>query len=105
MFCFDGAPWFFAAMTPAHEQRQSRHASNFVVAVQPRWVFDHLFRTPEMRRHAVEAVRKLIPAYDTVGISPDLAAYGEKGSTEAHQYFLLDENKTSSCPYNDLDAS
>ena len=58
-----------------------------------------------MRRHAVEAVRKLIPAYDTVGISPDLAAYGEKGSTEAHQYFLLDENKTSSCPYNDLDAS
>ena len=58
-----------------------------------------------MRRQAVEAVRKLIPPYDTIEISPDLAAYGDEGSTEAHQYFLLDENKTSSCPYNDLDAS
>jgi len=105
MFCFDGAPWFFAAMTPAHEQRQSRHASNFIVAIQPRWVFDHLFRTPEMRSQAVEAVRRLIPAYDTIAVSPDLAAYGDEESTEAHQYFLLDENKTSFCPYNDLDAS
>jgi FPC/CPF motif-containing protein YcgG len=47
----------------------------------------------------------LIPPYDSVDISPDLAAYGDEGSTEAHQYFLLDYNKTSFCPYNDLDAS
>jgi uncharacterized protein len=105
MFCFDGVPWFFAAMTPAHEQRHSRHASNFTIAIQPRWVFDQLFRTPEMRRSAVEKVRKLIPAYDAVGISPDLAAYGDKGTTESHQYFLLDENKTAFCPYKDLDSS
>lgn len=104
MFCFDADRWFFAAMTPAHRQRRSRHAANFVVAVQPRWVFDHLFRTPEMRRRAVETVRKLIPPYDTIQISPDLAAYGDEGSTEAHPYFLLDENRTSFCPYKDLDA-
>lgn len=71
--------------------------------MQPKWVFDHLFRTPETRRAAVEKVRKLMPAFDEVGISPDLSAYGTEGTTEAHQYFLLDENKTSTCPYGDLD--
>lgn len=102
-FCFDGAPWFPAAMTPAHEQRQTRHAPNFIIAMQPKWVFDNLFRTPEMRRASVEAVRKLMPAYDAIEPSPDLSAYGTEGTTEAHQYYLLDENKTSNCPYIDLD--
>ena len=102
-FCFDGVPWFPAAMTPAHEHRQSRHAPNFTVAMQPKWVFDNLFRTPEKRRAAVDAVRKLMPAYDEIEPSPDLSAYGTEGTTEAHQYYLLDENKTSYCPYEDLD--
>ena len=90
-------------MTPAHEHRQSRHAPNFTVAMQPKWVFDNLFRTPEKRRAAVDAVRKLMPAYDEIEPSPDLSAYGTEGTTEAHQYYLLDENKTSYCPYEDLD--
>ena len=102
-FCFDGVPWFPAAMTPAHEQRQSRHAPNFTIAMQPKWVFDNLFRTPERRRASVEAVRSLMPAYDKIEPSPDLSAYGTEGTTEAHQYYLLDENKTSYCPYEDLD--
>lgn len=103
-FCFDGVPWFPAAMTPAHEQRQSRHAPFFTVAMQPKWVFDNLFRTPEKRRAAVGAVRKLMPDYDAVEPSPDLSAYGTEGTTEAHQYYLLDENKTADCPYQDLDG-
>jgi FPC/CPF motif-containing protein YcgG len=103
-FCFDGVPWFLAALTPAHEQRQSRRADNFTIAVQPKWVFNNLFKTPETRERAVQAVRKLMPAYDNIEISPDLAAYGSKGSTEAHQYYLLDENETSHCPFKDLDA-
>lgn len=102
-FCFDGVPWFPAAMTPAHEQRHSRQAPNFTIAMQPKWVFDNLLRTPEKRRAAVEAVRKLMPTYDDVEPSPDLSAYGTEGTTEAHQYYLLDENKTSYCPYSDLD--
>ncbi|KAL6714784.1 hypothetical protein ACLMJK_007044 [Lecanora helva] len=103
-FCFDGVPWFPAAMTPAHSQRQSRHAPFFTVAMQPKWVFDNLFKTPEKRRAAVDAVRKLMPAYDKVAPSPDLSAYGTEGTTEAHQYFLLDENETAWCPYRDLDG-
>ncbi len=90
-------------MTPAHEQRHSRYAPNFVIAMQPKWVFDNLFRTLEKRRAAVEAVRKLMPAFDEIEPSPDLSAYGTEGTTEAHQYYLLDENKTSHCPFADLD--
>ena len=67
-------------------------------------MFDNLFKTPEKRRAAVQAVRKLMPAYDNIEASPDLSAYGTEGTTEAHQYYLLDENKTSYCPYNDLNA-
>ena len=103
-FCFDGVPWFLAAMTPAHEQRLSRRASNFTIAVQPKWVFTQLFKTPEIREKTVQAVRTLIPAYDKIEISPDLSAYGTEGTTEAHQYYLSDENKTSYCPFDELDA-
>ena len=71
--------------------------------MQPKWVFDNLFATPEKRRAAVQAVRKLMPAYDEVEPSPDLSAYGTEGTTEAHQYYLLDENKTACCPYDDMD--
>ena len=56
-----------------------------------------------MRRAAVEKVRGLMGGFDEVGVSPDLSAYGTEGTTEAHQYFLLDENRTSWCPFGDLD--
>jgi len=102
-FCFDGQPAFLAAMTPAHAARASRHAPNFTIAVQPKWVFDELFATPEKRRSAVDKVRKLMPAYDSIEPSPDLSAYGQEGTTESHQYYLLDENETAECPYEDMD--
>jgi len=102
-FCFDGVPWFPAVLTPAHVKRHSRYAPNFTIGMQPKWVFDHLFRTPERRRAAVESVRKLMKPYDDIEISPDLSAYGTEGTTESHQYYLLDDNVTASCPYQDLD--
>ena len=102
-FCFEGVPWFPAAMTPAHRQRNSRFAPNFVIAMQPKWVFDKLFATPEKRRAAVDAVRRLMPAYDEIELSPDLSAYGTEGTTEASQYYLLDENHTAHCPFDDMD--
>ena len=102
-FCFDGVAWFPAAMTPAHRQRNSRFAPNFVIAMQPKWVFDNLFATPEKRRAAVEAVRRLMPTYDEIECSPDLSAYGTDGTTEAHQYFLMDQNTTAKCPFEDMD--
>ena len=102
-FCFDGVPWFPAVLTPSHVQRNSRYAPNFAIAMQPKWVFDHLFRTPERRRAAVESVRKLLVPFDDIEPSPDLSAYGTEGTAESHQYYLLDENRTSECPYQDLD--
>ena len=56
-----------------------------------------------MRRAAVEKVRRLMTGFDGVGVSPDLSAYGTEGTTEAHQYFLLDENARSFSPFEDLD--
>ena len=56
-----------------------------------------------MRRAAVDKVRRLMPGFDGVDVSPDLSAYGTEGTTEAHQYFLLDENERSFCPFKDLD--
>lgn len=103
-FCFDGEPLFPVALTPLHEKRRSRHASNFVIALQPKWVFDRLLETPEKRRAVTENVRKLLIKYDEVDVSPDLTAYGEQGTTEIHQLFLLDDNETPhKYPYMDFD--
>ena len=71
--------------------------------MQPKWGSDNLFTTPEERRAAVQAVRKLMPACDEIEPSPDLSAYGTEGTTEAHQYYLLDKNKTAYCPCDDMD--
>jgi FPC/CPF motif-containing protein YcgG len=103
-FCFDGVPWFPAVLTPAHVKRHSRYAPNFTIAMQPKWVFDHLFRTPERRRAAVESVRKILEPFDDIEVSPDLSAYGTEGTTESHQYYLLDDNVTAECPYQNLDG-
>ena len=39
----------------------------------------------------MEKVRRLMVGFDGVDVSPDLSAYGTEGTTEANQYFLLDE--------------
>jgi FPC/CPF motif-containing protein YcgG len=101
-FCFDGVPWFPAVLTPAHSKRQSRYAPNLVIVMQPKWIFDILFNTLEKRHKACEKVRALVADFDEIPVSPDVAHYGEPGTTESRQYYLLDENETSYCPYPDL---
>lgn len=102
-FCFDGQPIFPVMLTPAHSRRWSRHVSVPIIALQPKWVLDALLSTPEKRIAATEKVRKLLRAFDQIDISPDLTSYGEKGTSEARQLCLLDQNETSACPYSNLD--
>ena len=50
----------------------------------------------------MNGVRALVRGYDDVALSPDLKSYGDEGSRECRQYFLLDENKSALCPYEKL---
>lgn len=47
-------------------------------------------------------VRTLLAKYDPVPVSPELKNYGDSGSREAQQYFLLDENVPAPSPYSQL---
>jgi FPC/CPF motif-containing protein YcgG len=94
---------FPIALTPGHEKRRSRYATNLIIAMQPKWVIDNLMSTPEKREHATGMVRGLLKKYDDVEISPDLSNIGETGTTESRQLTLLDHNESSECPYEDMD--
>ncbi len=37
-----------------------------------------------------------------MGLSPDLGPYGAERFRESRQYCLLDENRSSDCPYAEL---
>lgn len=69
------------------------------------WIFDILFSSEAKRAGALGKVRSLLKKYDPVPVSPELKNYGDEGSREAKQYFLLDENVPASCPYSRLGAS
>ncbi|KAL9612361.1 MAG: hypothetical protein Q9167_003048 [Letrouitia subvulpina] len=103
-FCFAGEPCFMAVLTPAHQNRRSRHAPTVCIAIQPKWIFDILFSTPQKREGALKKVRSLVEDFDDIPLSPDLGNYGEKGKLETRQYFLLDRNESSVCPFRNLKA-
>ncbi|KAF5989788.1 hypothetical protein FBULB1_633 [Fusarium bulbicola] len=103
-FCFNGEPVFPVMLTPAHQKRWSRHMSVPVIALQPKWVLDNLLGTPEKRKDAQSKVRNLLQKYDTIGVSPDLAAYGAVGTSEARQLCLQDKNESVQCPYRNFDS-
>ncbi|KAE9381228.1 hypothetical protein N431DRAFT_490643 [Stipitochalara longipes BDJ] len=103
-FCFNGELIFPIALTPAHDKRRSRYASNLLIAMQPKWVIDNLMSTPEKRHSATSTVRGLLKDYDDIEISSDLSTYGEEGKSESRQLTLLDENNPSECPYSNFDA-
>ncbi|KAI6358804.1 hypothetical protein MCOR25_007240 [Pyricularia grisea] len=100
---FDGIEAFFAVLTPAHRQRLSRHAPNFAMVYQPRYIFDIVFKNARYRESATKMIRGLVDQYDQIPHSPEISDYGLPGSTESRQYFLLDENVPSKCPYKTLD--
>ncbi|KAL2204892.1 hypothetical protein CC79DRAFT_1323653 [Sarocladium strictum] len=102
-FCFNGEPVFPVMLTPAHQERWSRHMSVPVIALQPKWVLDNLLRTPEKRKAAQNKVRCLLQKYDTIGVSPDLTDYGAAGTSEVRQLCLQDKNESVQCPYRNFD--
>ncbi|KAF4443041.1 ycgG [Fusarium acutatum] len=103
-FCFNGEAVFPVMLTPAHQKRWSRHMSVPVIAMQPKWVLDNLLGTPEKRKAAQSKVRSLLQKYDTIGVSPDLTAYGATGTSEARQLCLQDKNESVQCPYRNFDS-
>lgn len=102
-FSFAGEPMFVVCNTPSHKQRASRHAENFMVTFQPRWVFDGVIgpQAPNSDRIKGE-IRRRLAAFDAIPPSPDLGAFGEAGNREWTQYFLGDTNepRTSGCPFH-----
>ena len=102
---FDGLEAFFAVLTPAHQQRLSRHAPNFAMVYQPRMIFDIIFKDARYRESATKTVRGLVDKYDKIPRSPDISDYAIEGTTESRQYFLLDKNEPASCPYDNLSAT
>ncbi|KZP20900.1 hypothetical protein FIBSPDRAFT_1044482 [Athelia psychrophila] len=101
-FCFGGEPFFAVIQTPAHQTRASRHADSLTVVFQPKWIFDVLFSSEAKKVGAIAKVRSLLAEYDPIAASPDLLTYGDEGSRESKQYFLLDENSPASCPFSVL---
>ncbi|KAG1810557.1 YqcI/YcgG family-domain-containing protein [Suillus subaureus] len=104
-FCFGGESFFTIIQTPAHQVRRTRCAPGLTMVFQPKWIFDILFSTDAKRAGALAKVRALLAKYGPIPISPELKNYGEEGSRESKQYFLLDENIPASCPYDKLSDS
>ena len=59
-------------------------------------------RSDAKRAGALSKVRALLAKYDPIPVSPELKNYGDFGSRESKQYFLMDENEPASCPYEKL---
>jgi uncharacterized protein len=100
-FCFAGTPMFVVCNTPAHGRRRSRSSAGLMITFQPRWVFDGLDGDSIAGRNARRTIRARIERYDALPPSPRLGIYGAVGNREWQQYFLPDDNKTTSescCP-------
>jgi FPC/CPF motif-containing protein YcgG len=66
------------------------------------YTVDILFSTDAKRQGALQKVRSLLVKYDPVPVSPELKNYGDEGSREAKQYFLMDENVPAPMPCSQL---
>jgi len=99
-FCFDGHPYFAFCATPAHVLRRSRHTPYFVIAFQPRWVFEEINDSTVMGRNMKKLIRNKLVEYDNIPAHPSLKWYGQEDNLEWRQYFLRDdESVPSKCPY------
>lgn len=99
-FCFAGEPYFAFCATPAHRKRKSRYFPYFMIAFQPRWVFEDLNGNTTFGRKMKNIIRKRLLQYDGVPGHPDLKWYGEEDNHEWKQYFLSDDDESpSKCPF------
>ncbi|PCK23306.1 hypothetical protein CEY02_01625 [Bacillus pumilus] len=105
-FCFHGEPYFILCSTPAHRLRKSRHFPYFMMAFQPRWVFEKMNGSTTFGQKMSKLVRKRLKAYDQVDVHPALKWYGDQKNVEWKQYFLSDEEAekraSAKCPFTAL---
>lgn len=102
-FCFAGEAFFVFCATPAHMDRKSRYSPHFLLAFQPRWVFDEINATTSFGQKLKDIIRKRLIDYDEIPPHPDLKWYGQKDNHEWKQYFLSDDRSSpSSCPFTAL---
>ncbi|KGP73345.1 YqcI/YcgG family protein [Pontibacillus yanchengensis] len=99
-FCFHGEPYFAFCATPAHQLRKSRHFSHFLIALQPRWVFDEINDTTAFGRKIKQVIRDRLTNYDKIPVHPSLKWYGQEDNYEWKQYYLRDdETIPTKCPF------
>lgn len=102
-FCFNGEPYFAFCATPSHSVRKSRKFPYFMVAFQPRWVFDEINDSTTFGQKLKKAIRKRLVKYDGIPPHPDLKWYGNKDNHEWKQYYLSDdESSPSKCPFTNM---
>ncbi|RBW69249.1 YqcI/YcgG family protein [Bacillus taeanensis] len=100
-FCFNGEPFFAFCATPAHVIRKSRHFPYFILAFQPRWVFEKVNDSTPFGKKIKKAIRKRLVNYDGIPAHPSLKWYGQKDNHEWEQYFLRDDDTSlSKCPFS-----
>ncbi|MDQ8736800.1 YqcI/YcgG family protein [Paenibacillus sp. LHD-38] len=99
-FCYDGHPYFAFCSTPAHTVRKSRLSPYFLIAFQPRFVFEEINDSTPFGRNMKKLIRQKLVEYDGVPAHPSLKWYGQEDNQEWKQYFLRDdESSPSKCPY------
>ncbi|UJF32605.1 YqcI/YcgG family protein [Paenibacillus hexagrammi] len=99
-FCFDGQPYFTFCSTPAHKIRKSRHFTHFLIAFQPRWVFENMNDSTPFGRNMKKLIRHKLHDYDGIPAHPSLNWYGQEDNYEWKQYFLRDDDSVpSKCPF------
>ena len=101
-FCFAGEPMFVVCNTPAHVERQSRRSVSFTITFQPRWVFDKILSTAKSSSMARNTIRERLRNYDIAAPSKHLGSYGHPDAREFRQYFLLEDDQPTSCPFHSL---
>ncbi|MEX0502772.1 YqcI/YcgG family protein [Alphaproteobacteria bacterium LSUCC0719] len=101
-FCFAGEPIFVVCNTPAHVLRLSRRSISFMTTFQPRWVFDQILGNPKIAEKSFGKVREHLKKFDLLPPSPHLGTYGKHDVREFRQYFLLDDERPTSCPFHSL---
>ncbi|PFA70329.1 hypothetical protein CN378_00605 [Bacillus sp. AFS015802] len=102
-FCFDGEPYFAFCATPAHIVRKSRHFPYFLLAFQPRWVFDEINSSTAFGQKLKKVIRKRLVEYDEAEPHPSLKWYGQEDNYEWKQYYLTDDDSSmSKCPFSHM---
>ncbi|QHE63059.1 hypothetical protein FHE72_20150 [Rossellomorea vietnamensis] len=102
-FCFDGEPYFSFCATPAHFVRKSRHFPYFLLAFQPRWVFDEINSSTAFGQKLKKVIRKRLVEFDEVDPHPSLKWYGQEDNYEWKQYYLSDDDSSmSKCPFSHM---